>query len=72
MLYEMCVAYKPTKLANYRYGKFNFVVLINFVGAGPIPFRDRDWRKHDKRIKSFIMECLEIDPLKRITALDAR
>ncbi len=21
MLYEMCVAYKPTKLLNYRYGK---------------------------------------------------
>jgi len=22
MLYEMCTAYKPTKLSNYRYGKF--------------------------------------------------
>lgn len=22
MLYEMCTAYKPTKLCNYRYGKF--------------------------------------------------
>jgi serine/threonine protein kinase len=23
MLYEMCTAYKPTKLSNYRYGKLN-------------------------------------------------
>ena len=23
MLYEMCTAYKPTKLCNFRYGKFN-------------------------------------------------
>lgn len=38
MLYEMCTAYKPTKLLNYRYG------------SGPIPFRDRDWRKHNKNI----------------------
>lgn len=22
MLYEMCTAYKPTQLSNYRYGKF--------------------------------------------------
>jgi serine/threonine protein kinase len=22
MLYELCTAYKPTKLSNYRYGKF--------------------------------------------------
>jgi len=36
MLYEMCCAYKPTTLQNYRYG------------SGPIPFRERDWRKHSK------------------------
>lgn len=42
MLYEMCTAYKPTKLANYRYGQ------------GPIPFRDRDWRKYDKSLKDLI------------------
>lgn len=35
MLYEMCTAYKPTQLQNYRYG------------GGPIPFRARDWKKLD-------------------------
>ena len=35
MLYEMCVAYRPTQLQNYRYG------------SGPIPFRPRDWKKLD-------------------------
>jgi serine/threonine protein kinase len=33
VLYEMCVAYKPTQVKNYRYGQ------------GPIPFRPRDWKK---------------------------
>ena len=33
ILYEMCVAYKPTQVKNYRYGN------------GPIPFRQRDWKK---------------------------
>jgi serine/threonine protein kinase len=28
MLYEMCTAYKPTKLCNYRYGKSNQKALI--------------------------------------------
>jgi serine/threonine protein kinase len=47
MLYEMCTAYKPTKLCNYRYG--NFSKLINFgLGSGPVPFRDRDWKRHNK------------------------
>jgi serine/threonine protein kinase len=50
MLYEMCTAYKPTKLCNYRYG------------SGPIPFRDRDWKKHNKHIKDLIVNCLEMDP----------
>lgn len=59
MLYEMCTAYKPTVLQNYRYG------------AGPIPYRDRDWRKHNKHIKDLINQCLEIDPTKRVTAQDA-
>jgi len=27
MLYELCTAYKPTKLCNYRYGKLNFIGL---------------------------------------------
>lgn len=26
MLYEMCTAYKPTKLLNYRYGKFYYLL----------------------------------------------
>ena len=59
MLYEMCTAYKPTKLLNYRYG------------SGPIPFRDRDWKKHNKFIKDLIVACLEMDPNKRISSLDA-
>ena len=32
MLYEMCVAYKPTVIKNYQYG------------SGPIPFMQRDWK----------------------------
>ncbi len=59
MLYEMCTAYKPTKLLNYRYG------------SGPIPFRDRDWRKHNKLIQDLISKCLEMDPDKRISSGDA-
>ncbi len=51
MLYEMCTAYKPTKLLNYRYG--NLFVWQN-IGSGPIPFRDRDWRKHNKHIQDLI------------------
>mmetsp|Transcript_21233 Transcript_21233/g.20385 ORF Transcript_21233/g.20385 Transcript_21233/m.20385 type:complete len:103 (+) Transcript_21233:808-1116(+) len=59
MLYEMCTAYKPTKLLNYRYG------------SGPIPFRDRDWRKLNKHIQGLIAGCLEMNPDKRLTANDA-
>ena len=29
MLYEMCTAYKPTKLCNYRYGKCTSFLLQN-------------------------------------------
>ena len=36
ILYELCTAYKPTSVKNYRYGK------------GPIPFVARDWKKLDK------------------------
>jgi serine/threonine protein kinase len=32
ILYELCVAYKPIQVKNYRYG------------TGPIPIRARDWR----------------------------
>jgi len=53
MLYEMCTAYKPTKLLNYRYGKRRKG--LNFLGSGPIPFRDRDWKRHNKYIKDLII-----------------
>ncbi len=42
MLYEMCTAYKPTKLFNYRYG------------SGAIPFRKSCWRKPYKYNKDLI------------------
>lgn len=59
MLYEMCAAYKPTKLKNYRYG------------SGPIPFRDRDWKKHDGQVQDLITKCLVLDPAERMTVADA-
>jgi serine/threonine protein kinase len=59
MLYEMCVAYKPTEIKNYRYG------------SGPIPFRERDWKKISPLVRKLVLECLEIDPEKRITAEEA-
>lgn len=37
MLYEFCTAYKPTQLQNFRYG------------SGPIPYRQRDWKKLDQQ-----------------------
>ena len=37
-----------------------------FIGSGPIPFRERDWRKYNKEIKDLIQQCLEMDPAKRI------
>ena len=55
LLYELCVAYKPTQVKNYRYG------------SGPIPFRDRDWRKLSPFVKELIKDCLEVDPNKRIS-----
>ena len=67
MLYEMCTAYKPTKLCNYRYGKiFLIFKMVSYLGSGPIPFRDRDWKKHSRHIKDLIVQCLEMDPSKRI------
>lgn len=59
LLYELCVAYKPTEVRNYRYG------------SGPIPFRPRDWKKLNPQVQSLINECLEMDPEKRITAEEA-
>jgi hypothetical protein len=37
-----------------------------FIGSGPIPFRDRDWKKQNRYIKDLIMQCLEMEPSKRI------
>lgn len=70
MLYEMCTAYKPTKLLNYRYGMI-VIFFVIYIGSGPIPFRDRDWKKHNKYIKDLVIHCLEMSPEKRITSYEA-
>jgi len=50
VLYEMCVAYKPTQCRrDYKYGQ------------GPIPFRQQDWRKLSKggsAVQDLILQCL--------------
>ena len=50
VLYEMCVAYKPTQCKrDFKYG------------GGPIPFRARDWRKLSKAgavVQDLILQCL--------------
>ena len=33
MLYEMCTAYKPTKLCNYRYGTWDSIIIFNRFGS---------------------------------------
>ncbi len=53
MLYEMCTTYKPTKLQNYRYGKFYYWSRF-VVGSGAIPYWARDWKKHSPKIKDLI------------------
>ncbi len=59
-LYQMAVAYLPTAIKQYKYGK------------GPIPFRACDWNGYDyEKIKDLIERCLELDPDKRITVGDA-
>jgi serine/threonine protein kinase len=58
-LYEMAVAYKPTQVKGYEYGK------------GDLPFRSRDWRGRSKELQDLIIACMEMDPEKRITAEDA-
>ena len=53
VLYELCVAYKPTQLRNYKYG------------SGPIPFRARDWShlSHQGEIvQDLINRCLQMEP----------
>ena len=49
ILYELCVAYKPTQVKSYTYG------------VGPIPFRDRDWKhlkNKGKDVQDLILQCL--------------
>jgi hypothetical protein len=41
------------------------------LGSGPIPFRERDWRKYNKLIQDLIAKCLETDPIKRIQTFEA-
>ena len=62
-LYEMCVAYKPTMVNNYKYNS-----------GEPIPFFVRDWRKLENKgeiVQDLIKKCLVIDPTKRLTASEA-
>lgn len=42
VLYELSTAYKPTAVRNYKYG------------AGPIPFKNVDWRKRNKQLQNLI------------------
>jgi len=49
LLYEMCMAYKPTQVKNYKYG------------TGPIPFMPRHWKKLSKQgalVQDLIVQCL--------------
>jgi serine/threonine protein kinase len=58
-LYEMSCAYKPTQVNGFEYG------------SGDLPFNKRDWRGRSDELKDLISQCLEVDPVKRITAEDA-
>ena len=42
VLYEMCVAYKPTQVKQYKYG------------TGPIPFRNVDWKNRSPELIDLI------------------
>jgi serine/threonine protein kinase len=59
LLYKLSVAYKPTNIGGYKYG------------SGPIPFRDRDWKKRSHEHKDLVSKLLEFDPTKRISAEEA-
>jgi len=59
VLYKMAVAYKPTQIAGYKYGK------------DPIPFRPVDWKKRSYELQDLIEKMLEVDPEKRISAQEA-
>jgi serine/threonine protein kinase len=56
----MAVAYLPTAIKQYKYGK------------GPIPFRTCDWKSYEfAKLKDLIESCLQMDPNKRITTAEA-
>ena len=59
MLYIMSVGYPPSQLKNYKYG------------SGEIPFWERDWRKKSKELRDLIKACLQYNPSKRISSIDA-
>ena len=62
VMYQMCVAYLPTAVKNYKYDE------------GPIPFRPRDWRHLDDKgaiAQDLILKCLQMDPEARISAKEA-
>lgn len=49
----------------------DFVLFDKTLGSGPIPFRDRDWKKHSPLAMDLIRACLEVDPQQRISVDDA-
>ena len=51
MIYEMCVGYRPTDWAGYKYGKNKS---LNIIGSEPIPFPKRDW----KVVSEHAQDCL--------------
>ena len=55
----MAVAYKPTQIAGYKYGKDD------------IPFRSIDWRKRTPELQDLIQKMLLVDPEKRISVEEA-
>ena len=65
---------QPTNLLNFK--TIDMVIFIQIrlyvsIGSGPVPFRDRDWKKHSSQIKDLINECLQMKPEDRIQAADA-
>lgn len=59
-LYQMAVAYFPTAIKQYKYGK------------GPLPFRAVDWKGYDfDKVKDLIEKCLQVEPANRISAVEA-
>lgn len=59
VLYELATAYKPTAIKSYKYG------------SGPIPFRNVDWRGRNQELQDLIEQCMQTNPIDRISAADA-